>query len=1021
LKGKDLSNLDLSINGKLREDLILGSGKWDLLKMEGDIKGRVLIKEALSYSSYFTWNGSFNSWNLEFFSQTSSLKYKNQVILKSPKFHLYIDSGGKIDGYFLSNEEKDSFLELRLEGSISDWKANLIGENINLMEINIKEVKVNLDKDLSGSFYSSIDKIGEISFNFGIFTDVRKVKFTGLKYGNMDLGDVDLILNENKINFEAKILQGNISGYYDFSNKGDIDFLNLKIGDIDISGKCTLEDEKIVFQIAYLNIGGIEFKDISAESSLKNISQIQNLSFSTPYDFSGTGDIKLGETIEGYLNLQYKDLNLGKIDITGSLNLLNIEGKILNGDLSGSIDLDKYDVSLKGENIDLSLIKGLPLDGKINTVELNISDNIIGFSGNTDNIIIGDLNIKDINFYGTYDKILSFGINGKFSPFDFNASGKFDKDAHFQINLSPLKGAVPSYLENLLKITLSGKVENIYGDAKIFLSLINHNIPDLKGFDIWLDLKDDGKIEGKGSFTNGGNLELYSDLNGNGVVKWSLIPLSILKAIGVDYLSGAFSGIVTFEGWNFISSSIELNNLEVSYISGIGIKLNVKKEDEIYKLEGDIDGLSEVVSRLEGSISNSNFNIKLSLNDLKILEGVIPKEIIGSGNLKDGKMVIEINGDGNKQKIIGKLSWRSPIVFNYVNDKVYGGSFIIENENGNLKLKELVLSTFNSDLRVQGDLLPVLNLDLTIKDLCLNIPDLVKGYLNATLNIKSSNKEYLLSGNVRVYNTHIFYPQGEIKIAGDLPKLPLNFDIKISLGENVTFSEANFLNFSLEKDLKLTGNFNKPILSGEIDFKDGTINVLGNEFILDYGYIKFPGLSFEENIWEVSASTLIQGFLINLKAYSFMGNTSVLFTSEPSLSLKEILFLLVGQKNLPIAQVESWTLSTLVESIPVGVQGMISSAFNTFFLNPVLSEFAKVFNLDSLTVEYTIEGLIPHWRSIILEKKLSDLFSAKLNYSLDERTWSGELDYEFRKDFSLKLFTTENKGFSFFLEYSSQF
>ncbi|HOP95787.1 MAG TPA: hypothetical protein PL130_08465, partial [Dictyoglomaceae bacterium] len=378
--------------------------------MEGDIKGRVLIKEALSYSSYFTWNGSFNSWNLEFFSQTSSLKYKNQVILKSPKFHLYIDSGGKIDGYFLSNEEKDSFLELRLEGSISDWKANLIGENINLMEINIKEVKVNLDKDLSGSFYSSIDKIGEISFNFGIFTDVRKVKFTGLKYGNMDLGDVDLILNENKINFEAKILQGNISGYYDFSNKGDIDFLNLKIGDIDISGKCTLEDEKIVFQIAYLNIGGIEFKDISAESSLKDISQIRNLSFSTPYDFSGTGDIKLGETIEGYLNLQYKDLNLGKIDITGSLNLLNIEGKILNGDLSGSIDLDKYDVSLKGENIDLSLIKGLPLDGKINTVELNISDNIIGFSGNTDNIIIGDLNIKDINFYGTYDKILSFGI-----------------------------------------------------------------------------------------------------------------------------------------------------------------------------------------------------------------------------------------------------------------------------------------------------------------------------------------------------------------------------------------------------------------------------------------------------------------------------------------------------------------------------------------------------------------------------------------------------------------------------------
>ncbi|HPU43189.1 MAG TPA: translocation/assembly module TamB domain-containing protein, partial [Dictyoglomaceae bacterium] len=1009
------------INGKLREDLILGSGKWDLLKMEGNIKGRVLIEEALSYNSYFAWNGNFNSWDLEFFSQISSLKYKNQVVLKSPKFHLYIDSSGKIDGYFLSNEEGDSFLELKLEGPILDWKASLIGGNINLMGANIKEVKVDLDKDLSGSFYVDIDKVGEISFNFRIFTDVRKVKFTGLKYGDMDLGDGDLLIDENKISFEARILQGNISGYYDFSNKGNIDFSNLKIGDIDISGKCVLKDEKILLQISYLNIGGIEFKDISAESSLENISQIQNLSFSTPYDFSGTGNIKLGENIEGYLNLQYKDLNLGKIDIIGSLNLLNIKGEILDGNLSGSIDLDKYEISLKGENIDLYLIKGLPLSGKIGAVELNISDNILDFNGNTDNISIGDLNVKNVSFHGTYDKILNFAINGDVSPFNLSVSGKFDKDIDFQIMFFPLKGVVPSYLENLLNLTLSGKVEDIHQDPKISLSLVSHNIPDLKNFDLLVDLKDDGKIEGKGSFANEGNLGLHFNLNGDGDVKWNLIPLSILKAIGVDYLIGTLSGTVNFEKWNFISSSIELNNLEVSYISGIGIKFNVKKEDEIYKLEGDIDGLSEVVSRLEGSISNSNFNIKLSLNDLKILEGIIPKEIVSSGNLKDGKMVIEINGDGNKQKIIGKLSWRSPIVFNYVNDKVYGGSFIIENENGNLKLKELVLSTFNSDLRVQGDLLPVLNLDLTIKDLCLNIPDLVKGYLNATLNIKSSNKEYLLSGNVRVYNTHIFYPQGEIKIAGDLPKLPLNFDIKISLGENVTFSEANFLNFSLEKDLKLTGDLNKPILSGEIDFKDGTINVLGNEFILDYGYIKFPGLSFEENIWEVSASTLIQGFLINLKAYSFMGNTSVLFTSEPSLSLKEILFLLVGQKNLPIAQVESWTLSTLVESIPVGVQGMISSAFNTFFLNPVLSEFAKVFNLDSLTVEYTIEGLIPHWRSIILEKKLSDLFSAKLNYSLDERTWSGELDYEFRKDFSLKLFTTENKGFSFFLEYSSQF
>ena len=988
--------------------------------MEGDIKGRVLIKEALSYSSYFTWNGSFNSWNLEFFSQTSSLKYKNQVILKCPEFHLYVDSSGKIDGYFLSNEE-NSFLEVGLKGSISDWRANLIGENINLMGTNIKEVKVDLDEKLSGSFYSDVDKIGEINFNFGIFTDLRKVKFTGLKYGNISLGDGDLILGENKINFEAKIFQGNIRGYYDFSNKGDIDFSDLKIGDMDISGKCTLENEKIIFQIPYLNIEGVECKDILAESSLKDISQIRNLSFSTPYDFSGTGNIKLGENIEGYFNLQYKDLNLGKVDVSGSLNLLNIKGEILDGDLSGSIDLDKYDVSLKGENIDLSLIKGLPLNGKINTVELNISNNIIDFSGNTDNIIIGDLNVKDINFYGSYDKILNFGINGEVSPFDFSISGKFDKDVHFQIVLSPLKGAVPSYLENLLKLTLSGEVENINKDTKISLFLINHNIPDLKGFDLLVDLKDSGEIDGKGSFINGGSLELHSDLNGNGNVEWNLIPLSILKAIGVDYLSGALSGTVNFEKWNFISSLIELNNLGIPYISGIGVKLNVKKESEIYKLEGDVNGLSKVVSKLEGSISNGNFNIKLSLNDLKIFEDIIPKEIVSSGNLKDGKMVIEINGDGNRQEIIGKLSWGSPIVFNYVNDKVYGGDFIIENENGDVKLKELVLSTFNSDLRVQGDLSPVFSLGLNIKNLNLNIPDLVKGYLNSTLNIKSSNKEYLLSGDVKLYNTHIFYPQGELKITGDLPKLPLNFDIKISLGENVTFSEANFLNFSLEKNLKLTGDLNKPILSGEIDFKDGTINVLGNEFILDYGYIKFPGLSFEENIWEISASKLIQGFLINLKAYSFMGNTSVLFTSEPSLSLREILFLLVGQKNLPIAQVESWTFSTLVESIPIGVQGIISSAFNTFFLNPVLSEFAKIFNLDSLTVEYTIEGLIPHWRSIILEKKLSDLLSAKLNYSLDERTWSGELDYEFRKDFSLKLFTTEDKEFSFFLEYSSQF
>jgi len=153
-----------------------------------------------------------------------------------------------------------------------------------------------------------------------------------------------------------------------------------------------------------------------------------------------------------------------------------------------------------------------------------------------------------------------------------------------------------------------------------------------------------------------------------------------------------------------------------------------------------------------------------------------------------------------------------------------------------------------------------------------------------------------------------------------------------------------------------------------------------------------------------------------------MGNSSFIFSSDPPLSLREILFLLLGQKNLPIVKEENWTLSTILESIPQGVEGVVSSAFSSYILSPLLSEFEKILKMDRIKVEYTLEGLIPRWKSISFERVLFSNLSLNVVYYLEgDNLWSTQLTYKFNENLYFKLYTSPKTEFSFSFEYGTQF
>jgi translocation and assembly module TamB len=1020
LKGKDINNLDLSVSGKYGENILWGKGKFNFSGFRFDVRGRINWQDQIRISPYFSLNGDASSWNLEIYLKNSSLKY-NSYSFNISDFNVKTGSDGNLDGYVFF-VEGDRFMYISIGGSWEKWSLTFWGENIEVLGEKIKLIKLNLDNNLSGCFDAKIRDYF-VKGNLDISLENRTIIIKDLYFNEYYLGDMRLALENNFIKVEGNIFQGSIKGYYELGKRGEINFSELKFSNLSLSGGVGIEKDYFVFVIPQLSANSLVFENIKGRVDFKEPNHIKNFSLEIPSYIKIYGDIFLENvSVNSLLHIGLGEKEIGLLNLIGNFSKFDFSGNIFGGSLKGYYEIDKNTAVFNVENLDLSNIDN-NLDGRIEILSGAFKEGGLSFEGNIPKINLKGNSIDNVSFRGIYKENLNFSFNASYSVFDFSIRGAFDfKDENkFTLFIKPKNSVFSGSLVKVLTLSFSGDVDKEFKKIRLVLSkesneffksgIMTINIPE--GLIIGNALlKDNGEI--------GCNLSLYGD----GTINLKKISLSVLEILNIPKFEGLIYGDLKLEKWNIIEANLRAEEVEIkNFPKKVGLSLNIKKLENKYLLDGNISKLSEKPAEFSGSSDLKAFDLQVKFLDLKFLEDLVSKDLIEEGNLGDGKAVLNINGDFNELTIYSDITWNNPLVFKYIKDRVYGGNFSLNYRNGELKLKDFEIRTFSNRMKIYGIIFPSFNIYGNFNNICLSIPGLANGYVDGDLQLIKEKDIYIARGIIKINNSHIYLLKNvKMNFKSTKMNFPLKLDVKIEIGDNVVFSEPNLIYISLLGSVSVKGDINTPILDGKIDFMNGNLNVLGNDFLVDSGYIKFPGLSLNENIWEIFASRIIQGYNVILKGISFMGNSSFVFSSEPPLSLREILFLLLGQKNIPIAREESWTLSTILESIPQSVEGVVSSAFSSYILSPLLGELEKALNVDRIKVDYILEGLIPKWKSVSFEKSLLSNLSLSIVYYWEgDKLWSTELTYRFNENLYFKIYTSPKTEFSFSFEYSTQF
>ncbi|MCS7201852.1 MAG: translocation/assembly module TamB [Dictyoglomus sp.] len=972
--GEDLSNLTIrNVTFNIDKNYFNGSGSLNLLRGSGEIKGNIYVSPLNSLFS-FSWKGDLREGKGEIIPRDFRQKGK-----------ITFNSKGDISGSF-SIPIFRGILSLEITGKNWKWKVYGKGENLEkylkLIEFTVKDdfsfhgnLSLDLDDNMIDLTVSGIYKDGKITGDLEIgdlkgkiiYDFKNLVEIKDIYYSKLRLGEIILDINSQGLDIKGNVLEGELYGRFS-SDRVVIDFneINLKSISEDLRGKVNGE---IVFE------DFPKFKIVSDEILFKDI-KFKRINL--------TGKVKKGLYFDSFSLFLFDKFEInGNIYVQERNGKFEIKGKILENEFLG--EYENGALNLYGDRFILNQPKFIVENWKI---------------------------------YFDDKDFLNLSLRGEIYGILLEIRGILKDEFDFKLSLAPLSNfKLFSPYNYLIKSEWRGNLE-FKNNINLTLNLLKTEVPRIMSGKISGNLQDTiWNLSGNFDFIDNGNLKFFLESNGRGKIEGKFLPLDILKDLKIMNISGNILDI----NLNLEAFSLENGDLYLAFDfppvkKKLESNLRIIKEDK-YKIKGDILKLSKNKGVIDGIFDSKNFEVNIFLPDSEFLYVLTPIENIK--NLEKGRININISGSFEKFKGIGKILFSQPVIIPSFLNKIYSMDFILTYEKNKISIESLEIETESSKISGCGEIYPELNLYLNLPRISLNFPYFFQGYSDWEVNIKNI-KEPLLEGNVLIYNSMISYSQGEIKELSNLPKIKLSLDV--NLGENINFYLPNLLNLSLKGRVKVLGELSKPLLTGKIDFVKGNIQLLNRNFLIDYGYIKFPGLSYEENIWELSGFSFIQNYLVTLKAYGFMGQSSIYLTSSPPLSLKEILFLLLGQERLTLAKEETIPFYSLLEDIPLGIQSFLSGILTEYLLNPLLSEISRILGLESIRIQYTLESFLPTWNKIILEKKLREDIIMRMDYSLEKGLFSNlELEYLLKGGLILKWIYTFEGETLFSFEYKTKF
>jgi len=741
----------------------------------------------------------------------------------------------------------------------------------------------------------------------------------------------------------------------DFSFKGDTRVRSSS--DIQYKGSISVRNGRwrtievdSLYAEADLEGAGLNFRNLDVRRGAQSVKGDLSLDFADEESLSGFGFRGDFQNIQLAL---LKDLDLSTLDVAGSVNG------------SGNIRFDQG---------------GWICEGLLTVESGRVQEEVF-------DRLDAHINVLDGRVYFENTKIIRDGtsltVNGSIDP----GTLQLDFDTH--LDQLPL-GEIPVFRE---KASLLRGYVNASGFLKG-----NLNSPEFSGafeivnlgYDAWDLGNGEGKLEFKENALTGnagirsdfGRLSVNARISGAegypGEMTLVFNELNIRKIfagkalpyldIDSTELNGSISGKGNFDDFNSILFRGE--------VDGALFRINDYELSNFGKVEFSIEDnkLSFDTARIRGAGTDLFLKGILPLDDGKLdmnLNGGINMVILSGlqENLTtSGNAVVDIRVTGSRQDpdIVGRLSFISaefehtdvPFpVSNVQGDVLFSANVVrLENIQGKASSGTFTLSGAyeHSNMVMRS-----ISMDLSVQEVRLQYPKDFNSLVNADLQLRGDREVQVLTGEIDVLRSEYIRDfnllerlaqsgsttSGKFAAEPSLQNLRLNLELRSNNGLIID-NELARVRGSMRLNLRGTPAY--PVLTGRVEAVDGTIFFRGNRFEISHAYANFIDRNRINPVLDIRAEADVRTYRLILDATGTLDNPSVNITSDPPMSMVDIISLL----TTGVAETDGQTPLHQSQVVGMGAASVLSENLTGALGRRV----QRIFGLESFRVDPYLAG-----------------------------------------------------------------
>jgi translocation and assembly module TamB len=429
---------------------------------------------------------------------------------------------------------------------------------------------------------------------------------------------------------------------------------------------------------------------------------------------------------------------------------------------------------------------------------------------------------------------------------------------------------------------------------------------------------------------------------------------------------------------------------------------------------------------------SANVSVKGTVN-LVILQLLNPDLQIAQGN---ATVEATVRGALRDPMVNGSMELKDASLFlkdlpNGV-DKAKG---VIVFDRNRATIQQLTAETGGGTVSFSGFLefgAPLLyRLHANFQQVRLRLPNELSITSNANFDLNGTSDASTLSGTVSLTRAS-FNPQTDLfkLLAASSKPVPtaspneylrgIQFDVRVDNDPNFQFQTSLTRDVQAEVALRLRGSILRPVLLGTVSVDSGEVELLGNNYTIDRGDIRFQNPVKIEPTFDINLETKAKGVTVNISLSGTMDKVKPNYSSDPPLQSSEIIALLaVGRDPTQSSGLASAQSSANSASYLEAGGGLLSQAVSA----QLSSKLQRFFGASRVKIDPTMTGLSTTPQAMLtfeqqVSKEITLTYITNLNYTAEQIV---RLEWDFNRNWSAIAVRDSNGLFGIDFQYRKRF